>query len=133
MQASTCCAAAQAFRPVAGGARNWWPLAENADLARLSWGDRATAEPLVTRRPPRLFFGDVSMEPPPGAFLQATRRSEQAMREAVAAWIGDAKRWPTCSPAWEPCRRPAGRSRLFESDKPSIAAVEAAARRAVAN
>lgn len=105
-------------------------FAESADLARLSWGDRATAEPLVTRRPPRLTFGDVALAPPPGAFLQATRRSEQAMRAAVASWIGEAKRVAdlfagvgalTAGRAW--------RAILYESDKPSIAAVEAESRR----
>ena len=105
-------------------------FAENADLARLSWGDRATAEPLVTRRQPRLVFGDVSLELPPGAFLQATRRAEQAMRDAVASWIGDAKRVAdlfaglgtlTVGQPW--------RATLYESDKSSVAAVEAAGRR----
>ena len=105
-------------------------FAGTADLARLSWGDRATAEPLVTRRQPRLTFGDVALEPPPGAFLQATRRSEQAMREAVVSWVGGAKRVAdlfagmgtlTVGRSW--------RATLYESDKPSIAAVEAAGRR----
>lgn len=105
-------------------------FAASADLARLSWGDRATAEPLVTRRQPRLVFGDASLEPPPGAFLQATRRAEQAMREAVAAWAGDAKRVAdlfagigtlTAGRSW--------RATLYESDKPSVAAVEASGRR----
>jgi 23S rRNA (uracil1939-C5)-methyltransferase len=105
-------------------------FAGTADLARLSWGDRATAEPLVTRRPPRLTFGDVTLEPPPGAFLQATRQAEQAMRDAVAAWIGDAKRVAdlfagmgtlTVGRPW--------RTTLYESDKPSMAMVEGAGRR----
>jgi len=105
-------------------------FAESADLARLSWGDRATAEPLVTRRQPRLVFGDASLEPPPGAFLQATRRAEQAMRAAVASWIGDAKRVAdlfagigtlTAGRSW--------RATLYESDKPSVTAVEASGRR----
>jgi 23S rRNA (uracil1939-C5)-methyltransferase len=65
-------------------------LAERANLARLSWGDRATSEPIVMRRPPLLILGDVSVEPPPGAFLQATKRGEQTMRAAVNAWVGKA-------------------------------------------
>ena len=32
-------------------------LAESADLARLCWGDRASAEPVVVRRTPLLVFG----------------------------------------------------------------------------
>ena len=58
-------------------------LAEGTDLARLSWGDRASAEPVVVRRAPLLVFGEASIEPPPGAFLQATQRAEQAMRAMV--------------------------------------------------
>ena len=105
-------------------------FAEAADLARLSWGDRATAELVVTRRQPSLTFGEVSVEPPPGAFLQATRRAEQAMREAVASWVGDTKRVAdlfsglgtlTIGRPW--------RTTLYESDKLSVAAVEAAGRR----
>ena len=105
-------------------------LAEAADLARLSWGDRATAEPLVTRRQPSLTFGEVSVEPPPGAFLQATRRAERAMRDAVASWVGDTTRIAdlfsgvgtlTIGRPW--------RTTLYESDKLSVAAVEAAGRR----
>jgi 23S rRNA (uracil1939-C5)-methyltransferase len=105
-------------------------FAESADLARLSWGDRTKAEPLVTRRQPCLTLGDAVMQPSPGAFLQATRRAEQAMREATASWIGDAKRVAdlfagigtlTAGQPW--------RATLYESDKPSVAAVEASGRK----
>jgi 23S rRNA (uracil1939-C5)-methyltransferase len=71
-------------------------LAEGADLARLCWGDRASAEPVVVRRTPLVVFGEapgeVRIEPPPGVFLQATQRAEQAMRAMVGAWTGDAPR-----------------------------------------
>jgi len=70
-------------------------LAERTNLARLSWGDRANPEPIVTRRPPLLVLGDVMVEPPPGAFLQATKRGELAMRAAVNAWVC---RGVTCLP-----------------------------------
>ena len=106
-------------------------LAERAGLARLSWGDRAAPEPIVTRRTPLLILGDATVEPPPGGFLQATKRGEATMRAAVNAWIGDVpKNSPTCSPASAPCRW-GGRagSSLFESDKPSVAAVDSAARK----
>ena len=105
-------------------------FAESADLARLSWGDRATAEPIVTRRSPRLTLGDATVEPPPGAFLQATRRAEMAMREAVASWTGDVRRVAdlfagvgtlSVGRTW--------RATLYENDKPSVAAVEASGRR----
>jgi len=105
-------------------------LAEQADLARLSWGDRAAAEPIVVRRPPLLVFGEVRVEPPPGAFLQATKRAEQAMRAAVTAWTGDAPRLADLFAGLGALSLGrAGGLALFENDRPVIAAVEAAARR----
>jgi 23S rRNA (uracil1939-C5)-methyltransferase len=105
-------------------------LAERADLARLSWGDRASAEPVVVRRPPLLVFGDARIEPPPGVFLQATRRAEQAMRAALAAWTGDATRLADLFAGIGALSlgRP-GKVALFESDRPTVAAVEATVRR----
>ena len=105
-------------------------LAERADLARLSWGDRATAEPLVTRRTPRLAFDAVTLEPPPGAFLQASKRGEQTMRAAVAAWTGDAPRLVDLFAGIGSLSfGRAGRLSLYESDKTAVAAVDAAARK----
>lgn len=105
-------------------------LAERADLARLSWGDRAGAEPMVVRRPPSLVVGDVTIEPPPGAFLQATRRGEQVMRAAVAAWVGDAPRFADLFAGVGSLSlgRP-GRLVLFESDRLAVAELDKAARR----
>ena len=105
-------------------------LAERANLARLSWGDRANPEPIVTRHPPLLVLGEAMVEPPPGAFLQATKRGELAMREAVGAWVGDAAKLADLFAGVGSLSlgRP-GRLSLFESDKPSVAAVDAAARK----
>ena len=105
-------------------------LAERTNLARLSWGDRANPEPIVTRRPPLLVLGDVMVEPPPGAFLQATKRGELAMRAAVNAWVGDAAKLADLFAGVGSLSlgRP-GRLSLFESDKPSVAAADAAARK----
>jgi 23S rRNA (uracil1939-C5)-methyltransferase len=98
-------------------------FADDADLARLSWGNRADPEPVVVRRTPRLAYGDVVVEPPPGVFLQATRRAEQAMRAAVAEWLGGARRVAdlfagigalTVGQPW--------RTTLYESDKAAVAA-----------
>jgi 23S rRNA (uracil1939-C5)-methyltransferase len=109
-------------------------LAERANLARLSWGDRAHPEPIVTRRPPLLMLGEVTVEPPPGAFLQATKRGELAMREAVNTWAGDAARLADLFAGVGSLSlgRP-GRLSLFESDQPSVAAVDAAARKVGGN
>jgi 23S rRNA (uracil1939-C5)-methyltransferase len=109
-------------------------LAERADLARLSWGDRADAEPVVVRRPPSLILGNVSIEPPPGAFLQATKRGEQVMRAAAAAWVGDA---PSLADLFAGIGSLSlgrtGRLALFESDKPAVAALDKAARKVGGN
>ena len=105
-------------------------LAERADLARLSWGDRATAEPIVVRRPPILLLGDMPIEPPPGAFLQATKRAEQAMRLAVSEWAGDAPRVVDLFAGIGALSLGrAGKLALFESDQPAVAAIETARRR----
>ncbi len=99
-------------------------LANAADLARVSWGDRNDPEPVVMRRVPRLAYGGVTVDPPPGVFLQATRRAEQAMRAAVAEWLAGARRVAdlfagigalTVGQPW--------RSMLYESDKAAVAAV----------
>ena len=109
-------------------------LAEGADLARLCWGDRASAEPVVVRRTPLVVFGEapgeVRIEPPPGAFLQATQRAEQAMRAMVGAWTGDAPRLADLFAGLGALSfGRAGKLALFESDRQAVAAVEATARR----
>lgn len=105
-------------------------LAEQADFARLSWGDRANADLVVTRRAPALILGDVTVEPPPGVFLQATKRAEIAMRAAAAAWLGDAASIADLFAGIGALTLGrAGRLSLFESDRPAVAAVDAAARR----
>jgi 23S rRNA (uracil1939-C5)-methyltransferase len=105
-------------------------LAERAGLARLSWGDRASPEPIVTRRMPLLILGDAAVEPPPGGFLQATKTGEATMRAAVNAWIGEAPKLADLFAGIGALTlgRP-GRLALFESDKPSVAVVDAAARK----
>jgi 23S rRNA (uracil1939-C5)-methyltransferase len=105
-------------------------LAEQADLARLSWGDRASAEPIVVRRSPMLLFGDARVDPPPGAFLQAARRAELAMRAAVVAWAGEGERLADLFAGIGALSLGrAGKLALFESDQQAVAAVQAAARR----
>jgi 23S rRNA (uracil1939-C5)-methyltransferase len=64
------------------------------DLARISWapGADAEAEPIVQRRVPSVVFDQAGVEPPAGAFLQASATAEDAIRRAVADAIGDARR-----------------------------------------
>lgn len=105
-------------------------LAEQADLARIGWGDRARAEPVAMRRPPLLVLGDVTVEVPPGAFLQATKRGEQVMRAAVNEWTTGGKRMADLFSGIGALSlgRP-GRLSLFETDPPSVAAADATGRR----
>jgi 23S rRNA (uracil1939-C5)-methyltransferase len=105
-------------------------LAERSDLARLSWGDRSQPDPIVVRRAPLLVLGDVTVEPPPGTFLQATKRGEQAMRTAVAAWVGGGKRLADLfAGVGSLSLGHGGRLTLFENDKAAVAAADAAARK----
>lgn len=62
-------------------------LAEQQDLARLSWNSDLVAE----RRPPLQRMGRALVSPPPGAFLQATAEGEAALVKAVRAAVGGAR------------------------------------------
>jgi len=64
-------------------------FAESADLARLSLDLGAGPVPLVVRRVPRLVCGGVPVDPPPGAFLQATAAGERAIVASVVEGFAD--------------------------------------------
>lgn len=109
-------------------------LAESADFARVSWGDRARAEPVVVRRTPLLMLGDTSVEPPPGVFLQATKRAELVMRAGVTAWAGEGAHIADLFAGIGALSLgKQGKASLFESDKAAVAAVDAALRKAATN
>jgi 23S rRNA (uracil1939-C5)-methyltransferase len=108
-------------------------FADDGDVARVCWGTRRAAEPVVVRRAPRLRFGGVDVEPPPGAFLQATDAGERALQGVVGEWTAQAKRIAdlhagigTLSLGLLPARRVT----LVEGDRAAVAAVNAALRRA---
>lgn len=65
-------------------------FAQEIDLARLSFSlpGRQT-EPVVIRRPPSLTLGGVSVQPPPGAFLQPSRDGEEILVALVAEALAD--------------------------------------------
>ncbi|MBX3532488.1 MAG: class I SAM-dependent RNA methyltransferase [Rhizobiaceae bacterium] len=63
-------------------------LAARAGFARLSLEGDILVEP----RKPRVTFGSVTVEPPPGAFLQATAQAEAAMAGLVLGHLGRVKR-----------------------------------------
>jgi len=85
---------------------------------------------VIVRRTPQLILGDVTIEPPPGAFLQATKRAELVMRAGVTAWLGEASRTADLFAGIGALSlgKP-GKLSLFEYDRPSVAAVDATARK----
>ncbi|HEX9646799.1 MAG TPA: methyltransferase [Alphaproteobacteria bacterium] len=66
-------------------------LAERLDLARLTWRADGELEPIAWRRPARVSFAGIAVEPPPGAFLQPSADGEAAIRAAVLAAMGPAR------------------------------------------
>jgi 23S rRNA (uracil1939-C5)-methyltransferase len=110
-------------------------FAEAHDLARISWAvDAAEAEPIVQRRAPSVLFGTVRVELPPGAFLQATAAAEAAIRGAVEAAIGDARRiadlFAGCGTLSLPLAAAGRIVHALERDPAMLAALEQAAGRA---
>jgi 23S rRNA (uracil1939-C5)-methyltransferase len=110
-------------------------FAESADLARLSWREPgATPEPLAIRRPPRVRFAGVPVEPPPGGFLQPTPEGEAALVDLVTDGLPE----PVAEIADLYCGSGtftfplAARARIHavEGDGPALAALQTAARQA---
>lgn len=110
-------------------------FADAADLARLSWRrtDHDPIEPVAHRRPVSLSFGRRRVDPPPGAFLQATSEGEDALARFVLAACAEAGR---VADLYAGCGSfalrlvesgPSGRSVLAaEGDAESLAALRAA-------
>ncbi len=81
--------------PDMGLLRDLADFADRTDCARLSWrasGGDQPATPLAARRSAAIRFGALAVKPPPGGFLQATRRGENAIADAVLAGVGEARR-----------------------------------------
>jgi 23S rRNA (uracil1939-C5)-methyltransferase len=64
------------------------PLAEKLGLLRLSFGGEA----IVTRITPIVAMGRANVTPPPGSFLQATRKGEETLTRLVLDALGKSKR-----------------------------------------
>lgn len=102
-------------------------LADELDLARLS----VNAEVIVTRNPPLVRMGTAAVAIPPGSFLQATAEGEAVLARLVIEGLGKAKTvadlFCGCGPF---ALRIAKRARVeaFDSDRPAIAALNAAVR-----
>ena len=111
-------------------------LADALDLARVSWRAQETAEPepIAIRRAPLLRFAGVAVEPPPGAFFQASAVGETALTDEVLAMTDGAHRIAdlyaglgtfTLPLAW----RGAESVLAVEGDAAALAALATAARR----
>jgi 23S rRNA (uracil1939-C5)-methyltransferase len=108
-------------------------LAESTDLARLTWDDDGTSEMIALRRPPMVRFGSISVDPPAGAFLQASADGEAAIVTAVMNGLGETKRvadlFAGCGSLTFPIASTAA-VHAVDSDPEMIAALTAAANRA---
>lgn len=89
-------------------------LAEEADLARLSW----QGETIAARRPAAQRFGAARVVPPAGGFLQATPQGEAALLAAVRAALGLAD--PDTPPADIAAKQASARASGPTSGRPSI-------------
>lgn len=111
-------------------------FADDHDLARLTWRPRATStpEPIAIRRPATVRMGNVPVDLPIGAFLQATEQAEAAIRKAVmeaidpADGIGDL--FAGCGAFGLPLAAAGRQVFAIERDPSMVAAMKAAARSA---
>ncbi|MDX2101401.1 MAG: TRAM domain-containing protein [Alphaproteobacteria bacterium] len=111
-------------------------LAESLDLARVSWAhDRGESQPIAWRRPFRVPFGPVAVEPPPGGFLQATEHGEATLAEVVLGALPERGRlvdlFAGCGTFALRLAARGAEVRAVEGDAAAIAALGAAARGAM--
>jgi 23S rRNA (uracil1939-C5)-methyltransferase len=102
-------------------------LAETLDLARLA----IHGDVVVERRQPLIQMGDAKAIPPAGSFLQATARGEETLSELVTSACTRSKRVADLFSGCGPFALRIARSaevHAVEMDKPSIAALDKAAR-----
>lgn len=106
-------------------------------LPRVSWlRDEATAEPVCLLHPARIRLGTIEVDPPPGAFLQASAEGEQAIVRTVLAGLPVSSRQTRIAELYSGCGTItfalAGRVRVtaWEGDASAAASIEAAARKA---
>ena len=102
-------------------------LADRLDTARLA----VNGEVIVTRRAPTVAMGKAKVAIPSGSFLQATAEGEQALADLVLGGLRKAKSvadlFCGCGPFTFRLAEHA-RVQAFDSDRPAIAALQAAAR-----
>ncbi len=111
-------------------------FAESADLARLAWRPDAheTGEPIAARRPVRIDMGGIAVDLPIGAFLQATRHAETAIRESITEAIRDGEHivdlFAGCGAFSLPFAASGRKASAFERDPAMIDALTGAAKSA---
>jgi 23S rRNA (uracil1939-C5)-methyltransferase len=111
-------------------------FADAADLARIAWrgNKRETPEIVVQRRSWRAMFGEIAVDLPPGAFLQASLAGERAIQAAVATAARGARHladlYAGCGSIALSLADKQRRLYAVDSDRASVQALEAAARRA---
>lgn len=104
-------------------------LAAHHDLARLS----LAGETVIQRRAPLVRFGDVTVELPPGGFLQATAAGEAALARLVSDAATGAKRIVDLFCGAGPFALRLARSAAvaaFDFDRAAVAALDQARRKA---
>jgi 23S rRNA (uracil1939-C5)-methyltransferase len=107
--------------------------AMKAPIARLSWQrGHGEPEPLLQQVVPRVRFGGIAVDLPPDAFLQPSAEGEAALAAAVTAFAKGAKSiadlYSGCGTFTFPLAK-IGKVAAFESAKPAVAAIIAAANR----
>ncbi|MCM0022264.1 MAG: class I SAM-dependent RNA methyltransferase, partial [Tagaea sp.] len=106
--------------------------ARAADIPRVAWRTEAkrSAEIVALRRVPALSLAGATVEPPPGAFLQASAEAEAILIAEVAEAIGKAKRVADLYAGLGTFTFPlAARVHAFEGNDAARAALDAAARK----
>jgi 23S rRNA (uracil1939-C5)-methyltransferase len=109
-------------------------LAEELDLARVSWGHPdELPEPLAMRGAPTETFGGVAVALPPGAFLQPSREGEALLlaeaKEALSGATQIADLFAGCGSFSLPLAQDA-KVHAVEGHKPATEALQAAVKRA---
>jgi 23S rRNA (uracil1939-C5)-methyltransferase len=112
-----------------GMRRRLAPLAGEQDLARLS----VHGDIVIARRMPAVRIGRALVEPPPGAFLQATAAADAALAALVLDGAGTSRRvadlFSGCG-TFSLLLAERATVSAFDSDRPALDALHKAARRA---
>ncbi|HWA50638.1 MAG TPA: class I SAM-dependent RNA methyltransferase [Dongiaceae bacterium] len=103
-------------------------------IARVGWqAKRGSPEPIVMLHPPQVRFGSITVDLPMPSFLQPSAAGEAALKSAVLAMIGKPKRivelFAGCG-TFTFDLAALGKVHAVEGSKPSLAALEQAAKRA---